>query len=128
MEYVNLDIEAFKLKENHTEIQCIIRVEKVSRVIKIIQIDQKLEKTVEDVVSGWPTVSRQKSVKRRDDFLKGKNRHPCHLRTDKLLSKIGKKKFLVHRTNQDWTLENFQKNIIITSKGEKCKYVEFGKV
>lgn len=53
MWFINLDMGALKLNGNHTQIYYTIRVEKVLRIIKIIQIVQKLEKAVDETISGW---------------------------------------------------------------------------
>lgn len=42
MVFKKLGIESLKFQENHTEILLTIRVEKILRVIRVIQINQKL--------------------------------------------------------------------------------------
>lgn len=52
MGFLNLDIEALKLKGNHTQIYYAMRVEKILRIIKIIQIRnwrRQLMKQYQDV-------------------------------------------------------------------------------
>lgn len=52
MGFTKLGTERPKLMEHHTEIYPTMRAEKISRVVRITQIDQKLGKKADEKMSG----------------------------------------------------------------------------